>query len=359
MKQSFDDELNNSFEKLKQNLHMKAEYHGKLRKSILLESKKTVEKKLSSKKIWLSVAATLLLLVGSSPLYSPTMASLAAKILPLQIPVGNSSTVDSLHSKIMEILEQSGYEASSVGTRPNPYTIEIVLMKGADSLVSMKKVLVPQLEQLLYDQGTDQYRLNITLFEGSEELPERHRKLGTLMDEVDVVISSAFLKYGYSDLAQHATYGIKEGFFSNVLEIDIPDHVKEAEAIQKFVIEAIDEDSLNIKEVKVHYYNAKHRSQDNRWAYIVSDIHAALAGKSIYNVTGISYKVKGGVTNVWIKTALPEYPDKQIISDIETALQTYLATKEIKETIQSDHYKIQLINEDETHLLQVSNIPGE
>lgn len=359
MKQSFDDELNNSFAKLNQNLRMKSEYHEQLRKHILLESKFAIKKKPSSKKIWLSVIVALLLLLESSPLYSTTMASLPAKILPLQIPVGNSSTVDSLHSKIMEILEQSGYEASSVGTRPNPYTIEIVLMKGEDSLVSMKKVLVPQLEQLLYDQGTDQYQLTITLFEGSEELPERHRKLGTLMDDVDAIISSAFLTYGYSDLAQHATYGITEGIFTNTLEIDMPDHVKEAEVIQQFVIDSIDNDNLGIKDVKLRYYNAEHRSQDNRWAYIVSDIQAALAGKSVYNVTGISYKVKGGVTNVWIKTALPENPDKQIITDIEAALYTYLASKEIKDTIQSDRYKIQLVNKDEINLLQVSNISGE
>ena len=359
MKQSFDDELNTSFDKLNQNLRMKPAYHEQLRERIMLESKMAIKKKPSNKRIYLSVAVALLLLLASSPLYSTTMASLATKILPLQIPAGNSSAVDSLHSKIMEILEQSGYEASSVGTRPNPYTIEIVLMKGEDSLVAMKKVLVPQLEQVLYEQGIDQYQLNITQFEGSEELPERHRKMSKLMDNVDAIIRDAFVTYGYSELAKQVTYGTKEGFFSNTIEIDMPDHVKEAEAIQNYVIEAIDKNDLDIKNVKLHYYNAAHRSQDNRWAYIVSDIHAALVGKSIYNVTGISYKVKGGVTNVWIKTALPESPDEQIITEIEAAIQTYLTSKEIKDTIKSDHYMIQLVNKEKTILLQVSNGPGE
>lgn len=359
MKQSFDDELNNSLGKLNQNLRMKPEYHEQLRERIMLESKTVIKKKPSNKKTFLSVAVALLLLLGSSPLYSTTMASLAGKILPLQILVGNSSAADSLHSKIMEILEQSGYEASSVGTRPNPYTIEIVLMKGEDSLVSMKKVLVPQLEQVLYNQGIDQYQLNITQFEGSEKLPERHRKMSKLMDNVGAIIRDAFVTYGYPELAKQVTYGTKEGFFSNTIEIDMPDHVKEAEAIQNFVIEAIDEDDLDIKNVKLRYYNEAHRSQDNRWASIVSDIHAALAGKSIYNVTGISYKVKGGVTSVWIKTALPENPDEQIITDIEAAIQTYLTSKEIKDTINSDHYMIQLVNKEKTNLLQVSNVPGE
>jgi len=359
MKQSFDDELNNSFDKLNQNLRMKPENHEQLRERIMLESKTAIKQKPSNKKIYLSVAVALLLLLGSSPLYSTTMASLAAKILPLQIQTGNSSAVESLQSKMMEILEKSGYEASSIGTSPNPYTIEIVLMKGEDSLVSMKKVLVPQLEQVLYEQGIDQYQLNITQFEGSEEQPERHRKTGMLMDDVEAIISGAFLTSGYSDLAQHATYGIKEGLFKNILEIDMPDHVKEGEEIQQYVIESIAKADLDIKDVKLRYYNAEHRSQDYRWGSIVTDIHAALAGKSIYNVTGISYKVKGGVTNVRIKTALPENPDKQIITEIETALHTYLASKEIKDRIQSDHYKIHLENKEKTNLLQVSNISGE
>jgi tripartite-type tricarboxylate transporter receptor subunit TctC len=69
--------------------------------------------------------------------------------------------------------------------------------------------------------------------------------------------------------------------------------------------------------------------------------------------------VKGGVTSVWIKTALPENPDKQIIIEIEAAIQTYLASKEIKDTIKSDHYMIQLVNKEKTNLLQVSNSTGE
>ncbi len=359
MKQSFDDELNNSFGKLNQNLRMKSEHHEQLRKRILLESKTAIKKKPSNKKIWLSVAAAFLLLVGSSPLYSPTMASLAAKIFPLQIGVNNSSTTDSLHSKITQIVEQAGYELSSVGTTPNPYAIQLVLAKGEDSLLSMKEALVPEIEQVLYEQGIDQYQINITQFEGSEEQPKRHRKAGMLMDDVDVIISGAFLTYGYSELAQHATYGIKGGFFTNTLEIDMPDHVKEAEAIQQYVIESIAKEDLDIKDVKLRYYNAEHRSQDYRWGSIVTDIQAALAGKSMYNVTGISYKVKGGVTNIWINSALPEHPDKQIISDIETALRTYLASKEIKDTIRSDRYEIQLLSKDKTNLLQVSNVSGE
>jgi hypothetical protein len=357
MKRSSDDELNESFEKLNHSIRLKPEFHEHLRNRILLESKTTV-KKTSTKKIWISVATAILLLVGSSPFYSPTMASLAAKILPLEIPVKESPS-DSLHAKIIQFVEQAGYELSSVGTKPNPYTIEIVLMKGEDSLSSMKKVLEPDIEQFLHEQGIDQYKLNISQFEGSVELPEKYRKSSALMESVGPIISDAFLTYGYSDLAQHATFGISEKFLSNILEIDMPDHVKEAKEILNMVIESIAKDDLDIKDVQLRYYNAEHRSQDNRWGYIATNIYKALAGKSIYNATGISYKVKDGLSQVWIKTAFSERPDEQIISEIETALRTYLTSKEMQETIQSDRYTIQLLAKDKTVLLEVSTIAGE
>ena len=354
MKQSFDDELNVSFKKLNQSFRMKPEYHDQLRERILLESK-TVKKKSSNKKIWILVAATILVLLGSSPLYSPTMASLAAKIIPLEIRGSDTSNTNTLHSKISQIVEDSGYEVSSIGTTPNPFTIHIALQKGEASLTSMKEVLVPKMEKLLSDQGIDQYKLDITQVDSEEKL-NKHIKSSKLMDGVGVIISDAFTAFGYSDLALHATYGINEGWlFSNTLEIDMPDDVKKAEDIKNFVIKSIDKEGLDIKKVKLNYYNKKHRDQEDRWAYIVNDVYQALQGNSTYNVTGISYKVEKGVTYVWIKTAMSDSPDKQIISNIKRALHTYLASEEIKDKIQSDQYEIQLLSEDKNILLQVSS----
>lgn len=352
MKQPFDDSLNESFKKLNQSIRIKPEYNDKLRKRILFTSMTDGRRKRVNKKSWILVAVAILLLLGSSPFYSTTMASLASKIIPLKIQGGNSSNIDALHTDIVQIVEQAGYNLSSVGTTPNPFTIHIVLLKEEDSLASMKKVLEPKIEKLVYEQGIDQYKLKITEV---EEKQERYRKSDTLMDDVGVIISEAFEKYGYSDLAQHATYGITKGFFSNTLGIDMPDHVKEAEEIQKFVVESIDKEDLDIKSVELRYYNAEHRSQDNRWAYIVSNIYEPLAGKSIYSVTGISYKVKDGVTHVSIKMELSDQPDEQVLSEIENAIREYLGSEEIKESIQNDKYEIQLLNKEKESLLQITS----
>lgn len=356
MKQPFDDSLNESFKKLNQRIRIKPEYNDKLRKLILSKSMTDGKRKRPNKKSWLLVAVAILLLFGSSPFYSTTMASLASKIIPLKIQGSNSFKNDVLHTGIVQIVEQSGYNVSSVGTTPNPFTVHIVLLKGEDSLSVMKKVIEPEIEKLLSEQGIDQYKLNITAkVEESEEMPEEYHKLSSLMDDVGVIISKAFEMYGYSDLAQHATFGIKEESFSNTLEIEMPDHVKEAEKIQKFVVDSIDKEDLDIKSVELRYYNAEHRSQDNRWGHIVSDIYGSLAGKSIYSVTGISYKVKDGVTHVSIKTGLSDQPNELVLSEIENAIREFLESEEIKDSIQNDKYEIQLLNKDKESLLQISS----
>lgn len=351
MKQLFDNNLDESLKKLNKGIQMKPEYRKNLKERILKQT--NIKQKKSNKKILALVAvASILLLLGSSPLYSTTMASLAAKIIPLEIKHSQLSDTDALHSKISKVVEQSGYEVSSIGTTPNPFTVHIVLLKNDDSLSSIKKVLEPKIEKLLYKQGIDQYSLDITQVKKSLEA---NIKTDSLMDKAGAIISEGYKMYGYSDLAEHGTYGITKGLFGNTLEIDMPDHVKEAKEIKKFVNDSIDKYNLNIKKVTLHYYNAKHLEQENRWAYIVNDIHEALAGKSIYNVTGISYKVKDGVTYIWIKTALSDQPNKQVISEIDEALRKYLESEKVKKSIQNDQYEIELLDKEKNSLLKVSS----
>ncbi|WP_075619458.1 hypothetical protein [Paenisporosarcina indica] len=352
MNRRLDDDLQESLKNLDQKIRMKAEYQDQLRKRVLGEIQRPVTKTSSNRKIWISAAVVLLLFLGSSPFYSTTMASLVAKIIPLEIKVNDAT----IHESIMAVIEREGYEASFVGTIPNPYTIEISLMEAEDNLSTMKEVLEPKIENLLYEKGIDSYKLKITQFEGSVETPEKYIESNERMESVGTIIRDAFSHFGYTELAQAVTFGISEEFLSKTLELDMPDHIEEAEDILSFVKDGIKTEDLDIKHVELRYYNEKHRQQDNRWSYIASDIHESMAGKSTYNITGISYKVKGGVANVSIKTVLPENTEEQIISEIETALRKFLSSEEVREMIQNDQYSIVLLSKSKTELLQISNV---
>ncbi|MEI5908506.1 DUF4030 domain-containing protein [Bacillus spongiae] len=348
MKKSLDDELNQSFQSLNQKLRMKREYHDHLKKRILLESKTAVKQKRINKKVVLSIALTALLLLISSPLYSTTMASLAAKIIPLEMK-SNSSII----GKIFEVGEQSGYKPLHVKISYNPYTITIWLEKGEDSLAKIQGILEPEIKELLYNEGIDQYTLNFT--QEDKEYKERQSESDTF-DKMREIISTAFSTFGYSDWAEYASFGIGK----DTLYLDMPMHVKEAEEIKSDVMKSIKNEKLKINEVKLEYIysDVEDQRQRSRWEGITSDIHQALAGKSIYNVTNIfSLNVQRGVSYVSIQTGagMSDPPDKQILSEIDSALRTFLDSDEVKKKIQDDQYEIRLLNKYDGTLLVVSN----
>jgi len=352
MNQRLDDDMEESLKELNRNIRLKPEYETQLRDRVL--KKQPHLKTSSNKKIWLSVAAVLLLFLGSSPFYSTTMASLVEKFIPLEIKTDDASNN---YESLLAIIKDAGYEVSSIGSKPNPYQIEISLMEGEESLSAMKEVLVPKIKIHLNEQGIDDYQLNITLAEQIEVLPQGHRELNETMERAGSIISEAYTRFGYTDLAKSMTFGISGEASSRILEIDLPDHIKESEEIVSSIKSAIKEENLDIKKVEIRYYNEKHRNQDNRWGSIVGDVYQSLAGKSTYKVNGISYKVKDGVTNVWIKSTLPENMDTQVISNIEIALREYLSSEELSSKIQNDQYEIELLSKSKKVLLQVSNVP--
>lgn len=351
-----DKEIKGLLKNLDGQLRMKPGHHEKLRNRILIEIEANQEhhrkRKPRRNRTWLAVAVVLLLLIGTSPFYSTAMASFVERIIPLEITPSDSSEKDSLHEEILQIAMDNGYSVSSVSTTPEPFTIHLAFTEGEASLMEMEQIVTPPIRNFLYEQGIDQYQLDVTVVEESEYQPS---KTSLLMDKVEVVLSEIYLSYGYTDLAAHATYGIKGGLFSNTLEVDMPDHVEEAEEIKQLLIDTIEKEQWDIQKVELRSYNAAHRGQEDRWALISSEIHEALAGKAIYRTTGVSYKVKEGMTQVKIKTALSEKPEPQLLTEVEAAIQTYLGTDEINSIIEEDQYRIQLLSEKKTVLLEVTN----
>lgn len=112
---------------------------------------------------------------------------------------------------------------------------------------------------------------------------------------------------------------------------------------------------MNVKDIEVTTFNFEHRRQDNRWAYISSNIYDAMAGKSTYQLTGLSYKVRKGHSYVSIKTDLNQPPSEEIIKEIEKAVQDYLALPETKEVIQDDKYTVQFLLKNEESFIKITN----
>ena len=135
----------------------------------------------------------------------------------------------------------------------------------------------------------------------------------------------------------------------------MPDHIQKSTEIIADIEKEIESQNLDVKDIEVNTFNFEHRQQDNRWAYIASDIYDAMAGKSTYQLTGVSYKVRKGHSYVSIKTDLDKPPSGEIIEEIQLAIQEYLALPETKEQIQNDNYTIQLLLKNGKSFVEITN----
>ncbi|MER2049347.1 MAG: DUF4030 domain-containing protein [Solibacillus sp.] len=342
------------FSELEEELKITEKSKNQLKYKILQNINKR-EKHNRKRYFWIVVAVCMLFIV-TSPFYSPTMARVAERILPISITpsYSNGQYNPDLTSQLAELVEREGYSFNSVGIKPSPYTIEISLILKDSTLKQATENLEPKVTNFLYENGYDQYELIIS--EGTEaQIPPKTEEDDTY-EKVREIVKEVFSAYGYAKEADYELAGLQETWFSNIVLIDMPDHVDESNEIVKDIEKEIEAQDLNIKDIKVRTFNLKHRQQDNRWGYISSDIYNAMAGKSTYQVTGLSYKVRKGHSYVSIKTDFEQPPSEGIIEKIELAVQDYLALTDTKEVIQGDKYTIQfLLKNGEESFIKIKN----
>lgn len=342
------------FSELEEELKITEKSKNQLKYKILQNINK--REKHNRKRYFGIVVAVCMLFIITSPFYSPTMARVAERILPISITpsYSNGQYNPDLTSQLAELVEREGYSFNSVGIKPSPYTIEISLILKDSTLKQATENLEPKVINFLYENGYDQYELIIS--EGTEEqIPPKTEEDDTY-EKVREIVKEVFSAYGYAKEADYELAGLQETWFSNIVLIDMPDHVDESNEIVKDIEKEIEAQDINIKDIKVSTFNLKHRLQDNRWGYISSDIYNAMAGKSTYQVTGLSYKVRKGHSYVSIKTDFEQPPSEGIIEKIELAVQDYLALTDTKEVIQSDKYTIQfLLKNGEESFIKIKN----
>ncbi|MDM5332099.1 hypothetical protein QUF56_02450 [Ureibacillus composti] len=333
--------LDEQFRELDEELKINEQSKEQLKQKIL-QNVTTKEKRPIKQYGWIAVAVCLVFVV-TLPFYSPTMASIVGKVLPIKITPHYSEGQynPNLTAQLLEFVEQEGYSVGSVGITPSPYTIEVSLLLKDSTLKQATKDLEPKITNYLYENGYDEFELLIT--EAKEVQQDPHEDEETkLYDEVREIVKEVFTSYGYAEEADYELAGFKSTWFSNIVTLDMPDHIEESDEIIAEIKKEFESRKLKIKDIEVTTFNLAHRLQDNRWAYIAADIYNAMAGKSTYHLTGVSYKVRKGHSYVSIKTALTEPPSEEIIKEIELAIQEYFALPEKKEQLQNDDYTIQL-----------------
>ncbi|WP_394186194.1 hypothetical protein [Metabacillus halosaccharovorans] len=348
--------LDEQFKELEEELKLTDKAKEQLKSKIMQNSHKNKKRKLKYYG-WVT-AVTCILLIITSPLYSSKMASMASKILPISIlpNYSNGQENPDLTSQLFELVEKEGFIVNSVGITPSPYTIEISLFLKDSTLKQAVEDLEPKVKSYLYKNGYDKYELKISEAAEAEALQEGQEDVSLIVyEKVREIVKEVFISYGYAKEADYELAGLEATSSSNVVTIDMPDHIQESTEIVKEIEKKVESKNLDVEDIEVNTFNFSHRQQDDRWAYIASDIYDAMAGKSTYQLTGVSYKVKDGHSYVSIKTDFEKQPSKEIIQEIKLAIQEYLALPETKEQILNDNYSIQFLLKNKKSFVKITN----
>lgn len=207
------------FSELEEELKITEKSKNQLKYKILQNINK--REKHNRKRYFGIVVAVCMLFIITSPFYSPTMARVAERILPISITpsYSNGQYNPDLTSQLAELVEREGYSFNSVGIKPSPYTIEISLILKDSTLKQATENLEPKVTNFLYENGYDQYELIIS--EGTEEqIPPKTEEDDTY-EKVREIVKEVFSAYGYAKEADYELAGLQETWFSNIVLIDM------------------------------------------------------------------------------------------------------------------------------------------
>lgn len=340
------------FRELEDQLRLTDQSKDQLRSKIL-QSAHENKKRYIKHYVWLAAACVIFII--TTPIYSSTMASIASKISPIKIPstFTNEPNDSDMTTRLFELVEKEGYTVNSVGVTPSPYTVEVSLILKDSSLQHAADNLKPLITDYLYENGYDEFELKV--LEAPEAPPSNDEDKSNLYEQIRQIVKAEFETHGYAEEAGYELAGLKNTLFSNIVTIEMPDHIKEQTKIVEGIKREFELKNLDVKDIEVNTFNLKHRQQDDRWGYISMEIYNAMAGKSTYKLTGVSYKVKKGHSTVSIKTDLGNPPAKEIIQEVEREIEKFLDLPEMKQQTQNDTYTIKLLLKNEQSFIEITN----
>ncbi|MEH7306823.1 DUF4030 domain-containing protein [Neobacillus drentensis] len=282
---------------------------------------------------------------------SPTVANVAAKV-PFLNMIFDSKPISEV---ITETLNKKGYKVDGVGAQ---YSSKKVFSVGLQGSAEYVKKVSPEVKKIVKDllltRDFDAYDVKVYSSEGRivEPTPEEKRADEEFSKITEIVIG-VLKSYGYKDIppigidADHKT-----------LDFSLPNTESKVDEIKQQVDSQLKANNYGTITVKVDVYNAKKRERENRWSPIISTIAEGTFGAKKYKVTGVGYTNRyAEYMEITISTSVSSSDSdyEEVVSDIKDTIQEFLTSKETKEIIKDDAYKVIITSKDKKETVIRSN----
>ncbi|WP_374988238.1 DUF4030 domain-containing protein [Priestia megaterium] len=155
------------------------------------------------------------------------------------------------------------------------------------------------------------------------------------IEKIQTDISTELEKHHYDFLIANVSFNSPPR-----VELEIPNTEKRVEEIKALIHAVLAENKAENASIKIKKINLKKRDQDNRWGNIVTDVGEDLLGKEKYHVKMVGYSVHPE-PQVLIYTSLGiSEGHRKFASELEEIIAEFLETKEMKNKVKGDSYKV-------------------
>ncbi|MGG1677824.1 DUF4030 domain-containing protein [Neobacillus sp. NRS-1170] len=270
--------------------------------------------------------------------FSPAVAEVAAKV-PFLNMIFKSQPISDV---ILTTLTEKGYKVDGIGVRYEPKKVMSVRLQGTEEEVNKDKPEVKKIvKDLLLSRGFDAYGVRV---EASQFTPpvlsEEEQKIEELNKQVFDVVSNVLKSYGNEEPI---------GLANKTIEINLPNTETKKDEIKQKIQSQLAEKGLGTFTVNAVVYNVKKREREMRWSDIITTIADGMFSSKKYKVIGVGYTNRSAeFMQITISTSVSSKDaDYEEVTDrIEDTIREFLTSKETKEIIKDDAYKVFIRSKD-------------
>ncbi|MEH7333539.1 DUF4030 domain-containing protein [Neobacillus drentensis] len=270
--------------------------------------------------------------------FSPAVAEVAAKVPFLNMLFKSEPISDVILSNLAE----KGYKVDGIGVQYKPKKVLSVRLQGTEEEVNKDKAEVKKIvKNLLMSRGFDAYGVKVEVSQFTPPvLSEEEKKVEELNNQVFAVVSDVLKSYGNEESV---------GLVDKTIEINLPNTETRKEEIKQKIQSQLAEKGLGTYTVNAVVYNVKKREREMRWSPIITTIADGMFSSKKYKVIGVGYTNRSAeFMQITISTSVSSKDaDYEEVTDrIEDTLREFLTSKETKEIIKDDAYKVFIRSKD-------------
>ncbi|WP_096274317.1 DUF4030 domain-containing protein [Paucisalibacillus globulus] len=339
----FNDEIANRIKENVQETIRNSELDGPMKKQ-----------KLSVARKFIYATAACLVLFGlfvGSAFVSPAMAEVASKI-PFLSKIFEQEPI---HEVLTKELNNKGYDIAGTGYTVQGKTYHITVAGSEEYYNQVKDDIKRLAEEVITARGYDSFKVDVNMVRKLESdadfNPENDPKYqqSQLVNEVLNKVIPYLQQEGYNI----DTYGISFPSPDSEelrLDLEIEDTEKRTEEIEAAIVEEIEKEGLAVDyTIKFHPFNVQEREIDQKWTTeILPVIWEGILSNKEFKTEGVGYSYKDGTMNLYFKTSIDKSDNDalELANRIETAIDDFLQSDELKELVGDTPYKVVVRDED-------------